>query len=49
MDSSKYKSVALSIDTYNILKRKSEEEDRTISGTIRHLLKKTENPQQGIN
>jgi len=51
MDSNKYKSVALSIDTYNVLKDLAKKEDRTITGTIRHLIKKDvkkEKPSEGM-
>jgi|TARA_R110000796_G_scaffold181818_1_gene298396 hypothetical protein len=52
MDKNKYKSVALSIDTYNLIKERSLEEDRTISGTIRNLIKtvaEKETPEGTIN
>lgn len=39
MDTKKYKSVALRIDVYDKVKKMSEENDRTISGTVSHLTK----------
>lgn len=42
MDTRKYKSVALRIDVYNKVKKLSEENDRTISGTVSHLAKLAE-------
>jgi|TARA_R110002020_G_scaffold71524_4_gene184725 macrodomain Ter protein organizer (MatP/YcbG family) len=51
MDKTKYKSVALSIDTYSWLKERAEKEDRTITGTVRNLIKKAmekEKPSEGM-
>ena len=42
MDTKKYKSVALRIDVYDKVKRMSEQDDRTISGTVSYLTKLAE-------
>jgi len=42
MDTTKFKSVALSIETYKKLKERSEQDDRSLSGSIRHLLKESD-------
>lgn len=42
MDTTKFKSVALSIETYKQLKERSEQDDRSLSGSIRHLLKESD-------
>jgi macrodomain Ter protein organizer (MatP/YcbG family) len=42
VDTKKYKSVALRIDVYDKVKKMSEENDRTISGTVSHLTKLAE-------
>lgn len=40
MDTSKWKSVAVSIDVYNILKQRAEQNDRSVSGELAHIVKK---------
>ena len=39
MNPEKWKSVVITIESYNVLKAMSQREDRTISGQFTHLLK----------
>jgi hypothetical protein len=39
MDTTKWKSVAVSIDVYNILRERAEKNDRSVSGELAHIVK----------
>lgn len=39
MDVTKWKSVAISIDVYNMLKKRAEKNDRSVSKEIAHIVK----------
>ena len=39
MDTTKWKSVAVSIDVYNILRERAENNDRSVSGELAHIVK----------
>tara|TARA_R110000824_G_scaffold11530_1_gene50289 strand:- start:358 stop:531 length:174 start_codon:yes stop_codon:yes gene_type:complete len=47
MNPEKWKSVVITIESYNVLKAMSRREDRTISGQFTHLLKQlTKEPNE---
>ena len=39
MDTTKWKSVAVNIDVYKILKTRAEKNDRSVSGELAHIVK----------
>lgn len=39
MDTTKWKSVAVSIEVYQILKSRAEKNDRSVSGELAHIVK----------
>ena len=39
MDTTKWKSVAVNIDVYKILKNRAEKNDRSVSGELAHIVK----------
>jgi predicted CopG family antitoxin len=39
MDTSKWKSVAVSVDNYKLLVKMAKENDRSISGQLAHIIK----------
>jgi hypothetical protein len=39
MDTTKWKSVAVSIDVYEILKDRAQKNDRSVSGELAHIVK----------
>lgn len=42
MDTSKWKSVAVSIDVYKILQKMAKDNDRSVSGQLAHIVKRAD-------
>ncbi len=40
MDTTKWKSIAVSIDVYNMLRKEAEKNDRSVSKQLAHIVKK---------
>lgn len=49
MDTNKWKSVAVSIDIYNILKKRADNNDRSVSKELAHIVKTQEKSAEQVS